>query len=256
MKVQPVGTVTLPVIVKAYSQQITKDVNFLVVDCSSSYNAIIESPTLNSWKAVTSTYHLPVKFPTEPGVGQVQGDQLAAREYYLAILAMDEQQQTMSIEERRIVVEPIEVLEDVSLDDSNPERCTRIGADLEEEIKYLVQFLRKNIDVFSWSHEDMPGIDPNVITHRLNVCSSSKPVRQKKRVFTPERDNAIKDEVQKLIATKFIREVYYPDWLANVVIVKKVNSKWRMCMDFTDLNKACPKDSYHYRALINWWIVP
>ena len=63
-------------------------------------------------------------------------------------------------------------------------------------------------------------------------------------VFASERDNAIKDEVQKLMAAKFIREVYYPDWLANVVIVKKANDKWRMCVDFTDLNKACPKDSY------------
>ena len=71
MKVQPVGTVTLPVVVEAYPQQVTKNVNFLVVDYSSSYNAIIGRPTLNSWKAVMSTYHLPVKFPTEYGVGQV-----------------------------------------------------------------------------------------------------------------------------------------------------------------------------------------
>ena len=63
-------------------------------------------------------------------------------------------------------------------------------------------------------------------------------------VFTPERDNAIKDEVQKLMATKFIREMYYPNWLANVVMVKKANGKWRMCVDFTDLNKAFPKNSY------------
>ena len=85
--------------------------------------------------------------------------------------------------------------------------------------------LFRSIDVFSWSHEDMPGIDPSVITHRLNVCPSFKPVRQNKMVFTPERDNAIKDEVQKLMATKFKREVYYPNWLANVVMVKKANGK-------------------------------
>ena len=89
----------------------------------------------------------------------------------------------------------------------------------------------------------MPGIDPSVITHRLNVYPSFKPVRQKKRVFAPERDNAIK-EVQKLTITKFIREVYYPDWLANVVMVKKANGKWRMYVDFIDLNRVCPKDSY------------
>ena len=63
-------------------------------------------------------------------------------------------------------------------------------------------------------------------------------------MFTPERDNAIKDEVQKLITAKFIREVHYPDWLANTIMVKKANGKWRMCVDFIDLNKACPKDSY------------
>ena len=62
MRVKPVGTVTLSVVVGAYPQQVTRDVNFLVVDYSSSYNAIIERPTLNSWKAVTSTYHLSIKF--------------------------------------------------------------------------------------------------------------------------------------------------------------------------------------------------
>ena len=90
----------------------------------------------------------------------------------------------------------------------------------------------------------MPGIDLSVITHCLNVYPFSKPVLQKKKVFAPERDNAIKEEVQKLTTSKFIREVYYPGWLANVVMIKKANGKWRMYIDFTDLNKSCPKDSY------------
>ena len=143
------------------------------------------------------------------------------------------------------MAEPTEALEDIPLDENNPERCTRVRVDLEEKAKKdLVHFFKKSIDVFAWSHENMPGIDHSVITHRLNVCPSSKLVQQKKRVFAPKRDNAIKDEVQKLIAVKFIQEVYYPDWLANVVMVKKANGKWRMCVNFTDLNKACPKDSY------------
>ena len=71
-----------------------------------------------------------------------------------------------------------------------------------------------------------------------------KPVQQRRRAFTPERDQAITEEVTKLLAAGFIREVYYPDWLANVVLVKKANGKQRICMDFTDLNKACPKDSF------------
>ena len=102
----------------------------------------------------------------------------------------------MNIEERKLVVEPIEALEDISLDEKNPERCTRVGADLEEVVKKdLIRFLRKNIDVFAWIHEDMPGIDPSVITHCLNMYPSSKPIRQKKMMFAPERDNAIKEEV-------------------------------------------------------------
>ena len=197
-----------------------------MVDCSSSYNAIIGRPTLNRWKAVTSTYHLSIKFPTEYGVGQVQGDQLAARECYLAMLSVDEHMQTMAIEERRVTAEPTEVLEDIPLEEGYPEKFTRIGTSMKERVKQdLIQFLRKSIDVFAWSHEDMPGIDPSVITHRLNVHLSSKPIRQKKRVFAPERDNAIKEEVQKLTTAQFIREVYYPNWLANMVIVKKVNGK-------------------------------
>ena len=105
-------------------------------------------------------------------------------------------------------------------------------------------FLRMNQDVFAWSHEDVPGIDPSVIVHRLNVNPASSPIRQKKQVFAQERDKAVAEEVRKLLEAGFIREVYYPDRLANVVMVKKNNGKWKMCVDFTNLNRACPKDNY------------
>ena len=105
-------------------------------------------------------------------------------------------------------------------------------------------FLKENQDVFAWSHKDMPRIDPSIIVHKLNVSPSSPPIRQRKRVFTQERDKAITEEVQKLLNADFIREVYYPDWLANVVMIKKANGKWRMCVDFTDLNKDYRKDSF------------
>ena len=63
-------------------------------------------------------------------------------------------------------------------------------------------------------------------------------------MFAQEQDKAIAKEVRKLLEVDFIQEVYYPDWLANVVMVKESNGKWRICIDFTDLNRACPKDSY------------
>ena len=105
-------------------------------------------------------------------------------------------------------------------------------------------FLKENQDVFSWSHKDMLGIDPLVMVHRLNVSPTFPPIHQKKRVFAQERDRAIVEEVCKLQEAGFIREFYYLDCLANVVMVKKANGKWRMCVDFTNLNEACPKDNY------------
>ena len=88
----------------------------------------------------------------------------------------------------------------------------------------------------------MQGIPAEIIVHQLNINPRYKPVQQKMRNFTPERQRVINEEVKKLLAAKFIREVYYPDWLANVVMVKKANGKWRICIDYTDLNKACPKE--------------
>ena len=98
-RVLPLGAITLSVTVSDYLQQITKDVIFLVVDYSSAYNSILERPTLNSWKAATSTYHLMIKFPTEYGIGELRGDQVAARECYIAMLEMKDHQQTMCIGE-------------------------------------------------------------------------------------------------------------------------------------------------------------
>ena len=90
----------------------------------------------------------------------------------------------------------------------------------------------------------MDGIDLTVITHRLNVSPSFKPVKQKRRSFAPERHKAINEEVGKLLQENAIREVEYPEWLANVVLVKKANGKWRLCIDFTDINRAYPKDNF------------
>ena len=101
-----------------------------------------------------------------------------------------------------------------------------------------------NADIFAWSAADMSGIPSEIITHRLNIDPTMRPVRQKKRSFAPERQKAIDEEVDKLLEVGFIRETTYPDWLANVVMVKKANGKWRICIDYTDLNRACPKDSF------------
>ena len=109
------------VTINDYPPQITKDVTFLVINCSSTYNSIVGWPTLNSWKTMTSTYHLMIKFPTEYKVGKVHGDQVAARECYIAMLEMDNHLQTMSTEEQQKVAESIEGLKGILLDNSRLE---------------------------------------------------------------------------------------------------------------------------------------
>ncbi|KAK0592411.1 hypothetical protein LWI29_018735 [Acer saccharum] len=139
----------------------------------------------------------------------------------------------------------MEELDEVSIDPDQPDRKVFIGSRLPDDIrKQLVEFLRERHNSFAWSHEDMIGIDLEVMVHRLQVDPNHQPVKQKRRKFAPERNKVINEEIQKLFDIGSVREVKYPDWLANVVVVKKKNEKWRVCIDFTDLNKACPKDSF------------
>jgi ribonuclease HI len=239
----PIGIIPLPVTAGTAPQLATVMVDFLVIDRPSAYNAIMGRPALNKLKAVTSTYHLMMKFPTEEGVGVVRGDQLAARKCYNTSMKKVSDSTTLTVASvHEAKGEPAEPLEEVSIGDG---RTLQIGTCLEIGVREdLVKFLHNNTEVFAWSHEDMPGINPEEIVHVLNVNPDAKPVKQKRRKFAPERVEAITVEVEKLLKAQFIEEVHYPEWLANVVLVKKSNGKWRMCVDFTDLNKACPKDSF------------
>ncbi|XP_024200004.1 protein NYNRIN-like [Rosa chinensis] len=90
----------------------------------------------------------------------------------------------------------------------------------------------------------MPGIDPGVACHKLNIDPRFKPYRQRQRRFAPERNKIISDEIDRLLEVGFIREVWCPTWVSNVVVVRKKNGKWRVCVDYSNLNKACPKDCY------------
>ena len=90
----------------------------------------------------------------------------------------------------------------------------------------------------------MPGIPREVTEHALRLILGSKPAKQRLCRFDDERRRAIGEEIAKLLAVGFIREVFHSDWLANPVLVKKKTGKWKMCVDYTGLNKACPKDHF------------
>jgi hypothetical protein len=108
----------------------------------------------------------------------------------------------------------------------------------------LIRFLRDNISVFAWKPADMPGVPRHLIEHSLNVSKTARHIKQKLRRFAHDKKEAIRAEVIRLLAARFIKEVYHPDWLANPVLVRKKNNEWRMCVDYTDLNKHCPKDPF------------
>ena len=248
-KVLPLGSIQLVLTLGEPPCQATTTTRFLIVDASSAYNMLLGRPSLNAIKATPSAYHMMIKFPTKSGVGMVRVDPRVARECYLASVkqkAVDNvnMDELDMLDEVLTRPEPLEELEPVSLDD-DPEHLAYIGSKLTEDLKSLLtQFLRQNRDVFAWKQADMGGIDPTVITHRLNTSPSFKPVKKKRKSFTPERQKAINEEVSKLLQAGAIKEVEYPEWLANVVLVNKANGKWRLCIDFTDINKACPKDNF------------
>ena len=112
----------------------------------------------------------------------------------------------------------------------------------------LVTFLRANVDVFAWQASDIPGVPREVIEHHLAVCPHARPVKQKVRKQDFERQEFITEEIRKLEATGLVRGVLHPTWLANPVVVRKANGRWRLCIDYTDINKGCPKDPFPLRA--------
>jgi hypothetical protein len=117
----------------------------------------------------------------------------------------------------------------------------------------LVDFLRANAGVFAWTPSDMPGIPREVAEHSLDMRARARPVKQSLRRFDEEKCRVIGEEVHKLLAAGFIKEVFHPEWLANPVLIKKKGGKWRMCVDYTGINKACPKVPYLCPASIKLW---
>jgi hypothetical protein len=110
--------------------------------------------------------------------------------------------------------------------------------------KTLLRFLFNNKDVFAWTTNDLYGVNRDVIEHSLNVDPSFRPRKQRLQKISEDKAEGARNEVKRLLSAGVIREVTYPKLLANTVMVKKANEKWRMCIDFTDLNNACPKDEF------------
>ncbi|CAL8175199.1 unnamed protein product [Prunus armeniaca] len=141
------------------------------------------------------------------------------------------------------VAEQLETI-DLSEDPSAP-RPISISVHLtSEERAALVSLLKEFRDVFAWSYEEMSGLNPSLVSHTLNIELGTKPIVQPKRNFHPEVEKQIKVEIEKLLAAGFIKPIKHPTWLANIVPMKKKTGVIRICTDYRDLNRACPKDEF------------
>ena len=161
-----------------------------------------------------STHYLALKYRVNGVMGVVKGDQRMARSYYAT--AAKETLQVTTLDNRgdskKGCQELAEKLEEVLVSRNDSSRVVRIGSGMDEVIKgELVKCLQSHADIFAWSHEDMPGIDPEVACHKLAIRKGTKPVRQKRRCFNQERYEAINAEVEKLLRAGFIKEAKYPD---------------------------------------------
>ncbi|XP_072077876.1 uncharacterized protein [Arachis hypogaea] len=185
-------------------------IDFIVVDVASAYNALIGKTTLNRLGAVVSTAHFCMKFPTSEGIATIRGDQKLARKCY---------NETRAKEELR--PHPGEKTEEVQIG-QEVKKNTNIGANIRVELKQeLIKLLRENSDLFAWKASDMPGIDPELMSHRLAVYSGSRPIQHRRRKLGTKRAQVVEEQVHALLEAEFIREVKYLAWLENVVLVKK-----------------------------------
>ena len=123
-----------------------------------------------------------------------------------------------------------EILETVNLGGDGEEKHVKIGASLTKEMHWFYSLLREFKDVSAWSYQDMPGLDPNIVHHKLPLKPECSPIKQKLRRMKPEMELKIKEEVEKQFNAGFLAVAKYLQWVANVVPVPKKDGNVRMCV--------------------------
>ncbi|XP_057730408.1 uncharacterized protein LOC130945718 [Arachis stenosperma] len=227
---------------------------FVILRDFTAYNIIMGRKTINDVEAIINTKLLVMKFVTDDGsIGSIRGDLETAVACDNASLSLRKKSKEASdvfladLDARvddKPRPEPEGDLEKFIIGDTE-EKFTFINKNLPQELKEpLIEMIRANRDLFAWTPADMPGIDPKIMAHHLAVKSGARPVTQRRRKMSTERAEEVARQTASLLEAGFIREVDYSTWLSNVVPVKKHNGKWRMCVDYSDLNKACPKDCF------------
>jgi hypothetical protein len=229
----------------------TEQVVFDIVDMEYPYNAIIGRGMLNTFEAILHPTYLCVKIPSEQGPIAVHGSQEVARRAEgswtdsKAIHNIDEVEAYQQYKHKREKAALADQSKPMLLCEDIADQKVLLGSQLCGELeKILLWFLFNNKDVFAWTANDLCGVNRDVIEHSINVDPSFRSRKQRLQKMSDDKAEGARNEVKRLLCAGVIREVTYLEWLANTVMVKKANGKWRMCIDFTDLNKACPKDEF------------
>ncbi|KAD1592681.1 hypothetical protein E3N88_42586 [Mikania micrantha] len=224
---QSLGKVTLPFNIGEYGTQRMVHLTFYIIRAPTKYNAILGRPGIKALRAIVSIAHGAMKFPTPAGIATV-----SSSSEKVASLA-------------RNVLPKSPDIEEWILNDEYSEIIVKVGSHLTNKCKTaLKEMLIRHCDIFAWTPRDMWGIPRSQAEHRINARTSCKPVKQKRRNMGIERSRAVIEETKKLLLAGIAREVQYPAWTSNPVMVRKSDGKWRMCIDFKDVNKATPKDCY------------
>jgi hypothetical protein len=254
-RIEPVRHITLPVSFGTPKNPRTEYIAFDVVDKTYPYNTIFGRGLLNTFEAALHSAYLCLKIPATFEVITVFGSQQEARNIEKGfalghrnvhfLREQLEQHEIQPLTEFRKVIEAEGEFRKVPFDPRVPDKIICIGTKAREQDRAeLVSFLDKKSDVFAWSTFNLVGVSRHVIEHRLQISLNAKTKKQKLRKMAEEKVQAVKAEVQRLLDASFIREVTYPEWLSNAMMVKKKNGKWKMCTDFMDLNKCCSKDNF------------
>jgi hypothetical protein len=245
------GKITMSITFGYVHNTRTEQVVFDIVDVEYPYNAIIGRGTLNAFEAILHLAYLCMKIPLEQGPIAVHARQEAARRAEgswidsKAIHNIDGAEACQQYKHKREKAASVDQPKHMPLCEDIADQSVLLRSQLsDEQEKTLLRFLFNNKDVFAWTTNDLCGVNRDVIEHSLNVDPSFRPRKQRLRKMSEDKAEGARNEVKRLLSAGVIREVTYPEWLANTVMVKKANGKWRMCIDFTDLNKACPKDKF------------
>ncbi|GJU37482.1 reverse transcriptase domain-containing protein [Tanacetum coccineum] len=242
-----IGEVLLEITIGNAPLTRSETLNFVIERSNSPYNMLLGRTTLKKMGMVVSTIHGAVKFHTTQGIGTVFSTHGSDK-----IEGVNKVRETSPVNTEG-VLSRTDAEKKIIVNIKYLEQTVTIGKQLPERFKERLQnLLRTNADVFAWTHANMTGI-PRTITingkpfnmeHKLNEYSHIKPIKQKRRSLCLDRSTTTRKEVEELIRAGILREAVHQTWVANLVMVKKSDRGWRMCVDFTDINKACPKDCY------------